>query len=383
MAHTSTTNKATSPLSRLASFKSSKKSTPQWPPPHWEAENQGTISIEPTPPAQQHIEASTPTAEVTQRVAEPTRTPSIARSTTATFGSHSVSPPPSTSRGFGNPNAPQASPTDRLSLANRLSQLIESLPLLSTEMSVTTADEDGPPVPSMVDQQLIQQLSSESVMNGTNASPHAQAVDNAHWYDDHSVWSILQHLSGRRKGKEDGQQGEFMMYAPLEPRQGQQPELAEWETVLEYVGDETPADPVPTAPTFETSTRHERKSGFSQREAQRWVPSRTQLSLQTFWWGFRIYLPPPVMSVLRDKKLKPAQRAAMLSTALKWLLERVPNSNAVPVQFRSGVKLLKKASPVLGAVGMAVTGAVWKGVEGQDTGMFSRRLLSSICAIKL
>ncbi|TFK70429.1 hypothetical protein BDN72DRAFT_896436 [Pluteus cervinus] len=299
----------TSTLSRFTSFRLPKKDKAEWPPPHWDLENSVNNGIGAT-------------TEPGQLASAPGATPpNSPESGTAT--SRSMEPS-----------------VDRATLAKRLSHMIETLPMLSPEvMSVTTTDEDGPPVPSMVDEQLMEQLTSENVMNGSGGL---------------SVWSMLQRLGQKKpvEGHVDVEGSDFMVYAPLEPAPDAEPQLAESETVLEYFDD--PRDK-PT--TFETS---------KMRKTKHWVPSTTQLSLQTLWWGYRLYLPPPVMAVLNDHRIKTAQRSAMLTTALLWLLNHIP-SMVIPPQFRPAVKILKKSAPILGGVGTVVT-AAWKRIEKQDKG---------------
>ncbi|KAI6121750.1 hypothetical protein F5141DRAFT_1211407 [Pisolithus sp. B1] len=61
-----------------------------------------------------------------------------------------------------------------------------------------------------------------------------------------------------------------------------------------------------------------------EREYRVWVPSLTKISVQTMWWGFRIYLPPPVLDILNNKQLQAAKRAAIITGALKWLMDHIP-----------------------------------------------------------
>ena len=39
----------------------------------------------------------------------------------------------------------------------------------------------------------------------------------------------------------------------------------------------------------------------------------------------RCFLPPPVLDVLSDNQVEVAERAAMITTALKWILDHLPH----------------------------------------------------------
>jgi len=165
-----------------------------------------------------------------------------------------------------------------------------------------------------------------------------------------------------------------MMYAPLEPTNNSTLELAESETVLEYVDDPllSASTSAPesderieewrgdsTSPTLPTSAR-------KSKEKHKWVPSTTQLSVLVTWWGYRLYLPPPIMNRLNGMSLKTTARAAMLTTALKWVLDKIPLM-LVPVQFRPALKMLKTLSPIVGYVGVFIAWS-WDRVKSLDKG---------------
>jgi hypothetical protein len=81
----------------------------------------------------------------------------------------------------------------------------------------------------------------------------------------------------------------------------------------------------------------------------------------------RRYLPPPVLDVLDNKQIEGAKRAAMLTTALKYALDRVPLA-MVPPQARPAMRLLKAFTPYLGYVGGFVAWS-WGAVKSFDKGM--------------
>lgn len=228
--------------------------------------------------------------------------------------------------------------------AMKIKHMIESLPIpasvaatvglgqgISTsgsnaiDYSTVPKDGTGPQIPDVVDPQTMRLLSSEDVMNGDadgQQSSHTKGTRQ-------SVWAALDRLryGNVGVGEKEGPQASagvnhdegVMMYSPLVPTPDSEVELAESE--LEYVDpEETPGGgdgtsdkkngkvtdsgppPLTKAPTLE----------------KHWYPSTTKLSLLTTWWGYRLYLPPPVMATLGSNHMKATKRAAMITTALQW-----------------------------------------------------------------
>ncbi|KAI6040278.1 hypothetical protein EDC04DRAFT_2567212, partial [Pisolithus marmoratus] len=107
------------------------------------------------------------------------------------------------------------------------------------------------------------------------------------------------------------------------------------------------------------------KSGqLPEREYRVWVPSLTKISVQTMWWGFRIYLPPPVLDILNNKQLQAAKRAAIITGALKWLMDHIPLP-LLPPQMRPAVQILRRLVPYLGYVGGLIAWS-WSAVKSFD-----------------
>jgi hypothetical protein len=197
-------------------------------------------------------------------------------------------------------------------------------------------------------------LASEDVMNGGRAT--SKAGEGQKKMD--SIWNILAGLKNENgagptvvEEEEDG----LMMYAPLEPKADSHVEVAVPETVVEPVARPEPSNS--TKPQMPKKTMVEKHA---------WVPSTTELSVLTGWWGYRLYLPPPVMAKLDNKAVKATARAAMIATALKWLLEKIPLA-IIPPQFRAGVKLLKRLTPLTGYIGVFVAWS-WDRVRSLDKG---------------
>lgn len=265
------------------------------------------------------------------------------------------------------PAALEPKEPEPLTFAQRIRELIESLPLPGTstpsrqsvvgarDVEVLKAGDGsvGPPVPPGVDQDLVMMLSSEEIMNGDEEEEGKEGAERQ------SVWSILSKM--RWKGKErdtggpehfsapdiHGQDG-LMMYAPLEPANDSKIELAEVCSIND--ASIPPGSPLPEQP----------------KEDIEWMPSTTQISVFATWWGYRLYLPPPAMATLDSVSLKATAQAAMVTSALKWLLNKVPDM-LVPAQFRPALALLRRLGPVVGYVGVFVAWS-WGRIKNHDKG---------------
>ncbi|KAJ7651507.1 hypothetical protein DFH06DRAFT_996178 [Mycena polygramma] len=261
--------------------------------------------------------------------------------------------------------------------AQRIGTLIDSLPwpAQTKDTDDGVIDPKGPPLPPSVtaDSKLMKLLSSESVMGGSLSRE--------------SVWSMLERLKRSVPGvsgeppKEDGEEdvggdredSGVMMYAPLQPNADSQAELADSETVLEYLDEPDKSTPAKTPgqegkPPLVSKKSDASKSGKKRKAQERihWVPSPTQISLQAMWWGYRLYLPPPVMDLLDDTHLAAANRGAMITASLKWLLERIPTM-LFPPQIRPAIVALKRLTPLVGYVGVFIAWS-WTAIKARDKG---------------
>lgn len=281
-----------------------------------------------------------------------------------------------------------------VTFARRIGELIDSLPTLpstvtasftsSSSHSPPIQDEgkQGSPVPPELDKDLIRMLGSEEIMNGQSTNNKKSDQKGKTPQQTRNIWNILASLKSKDIASEspspsavEEEDGGVMMYAPLEPTNEDELSLAESETVLEYVDD-----PVPQAsaskPESDKKIEEESKDASTSptlptpaqksREKHKWVPSTTDLSLLATWWGYRLYLPPPVMNKLNGMSLKATARAAMITTALKWLLDKIPLM-LVPVQFRPAVKMLKTLSPIVGYIGVFIAWS-WDRIKSLDEG---------------
>ncbi|KAL0950764.1 hypothetical protein HGRIS_007532 [Hohenbuehelia grisea] len=273
-------------------------------------------------------------------------------------------PPPEDSAVLDEPPEPDF-------LARKIQALIDSLPpvhppdgkqvIKPPKPVPPTRDEDGRPVPPpgstpIKDEKLIQFLSSSKVMNG-DAEGSRQ-----------SVWSVLQKMHHTRSGgpsagdggkkRDQEEDPSIMLYAPLVPTKDSKVEVAA--SVM-----------VPLAPAFaESEVRRKRMSlktagwwpwkpkkpktdpGAGEKPTERvWIPSTTKLSVQVMWWGYKLWLPPPVLDILNNKQIEATKRAAMLATALTWVVTNIPIS-MVPLPLQPALLILQRIVPYVGHVAL-------------------------------
>ncbi|CAK5264396.1 unnamed protein product, partial [Mycena citricolor] len=268
-------------------------------------------------------------------------------------------------------------------IAREIGSLIDALPpprelpaeSAPTQKPETQLDPSGPPLPPTLtsDSRLMRLLSSERVMNGSLSLGRQ------------SVWSMLEQLKqrssalyssaslrGKGKAKEGPEaeehvreDGGVMMYAPLEPTPESELELADSETVPGTPGEIKDTEQVPAEEPskVEPSKSHRKRKTV---EHVHWVPSTTKISVQAMWWGYRMYLPPPIMKKLDNKHLVATKRAAMITAALKWMLDKIPIA-VVPPQIRPAALVLKRLAPYLGYVGVFIAWS-WNSIQQSDKG---------------
>lgn len=263
-------------------------------------------------------------------------------------------------------------PEEPLTFAKRLRSMIELLPapgsLVPDALSMSTSKtetpssvatesnelNETPPIPPGMDKNLIKMLSSGEVMNGDSKGKGKERP---------SVWSLLAGMrsTGDSRPEVQGSPVEehdsgVMMYAPLVPKSDSVVELAQFETVQSTESSK---------PSGSSSTLS-KPSSPAPKEIRLWVPSTTEMSVLTTWWGYRLYLPPPIMGKLGASSVKAAARAAMITSALKWLIDRIPLL-LIPVQFRPAVKMLKSLTPFAGYVGVFIAWS-WDRIRTFDEG---------------
>ncbi|KAG2016499.1 hypothetical protein CC2G_009664 [Coprinopsis cinerea AmutBmut pab1-1] len=101
-------------------------------------------------------------------------------------------------------------------------------------------------------------------------------------------------------------------------------------------------------------------------EQKAWAPSNEKMSVQVFWWGYRLYLPPPVLLILSDKTVEATKRAAMITTALTWFFNNIPVAS-LPIAVQPTVLLLQRLAPYLGYIGTFISWS-WQQIKSYDVG---------------
>ncbi|KAG5635050.1 hypothetical protein H0H81_012609 [Sphagnurus paluster] len=313
-------------------------------------------------------------------------------------------------------------PAEPTYLARKIQALIDSLPLPGNPRPPTpprppARDSTGRPIPPpdatpIKDSKLIAMLSSATVMNGGHLGDRDRRV---------SVWSVLESLGPQPHddggGEDDGPPGEgggdgdedsvfsdtsgIMMYSPLMPTMESLVEIADSEVFMptEESGSSEEAQkfagwmgmwpfsvwnpqstvtvpaheipvpgspPVPTSPLPVSPPSSPRRGNLRLQRQRVWVPSTTKLSVQAMWWGYRLYLPPPVLDILNDKQLEASKRAALITTALTWFFSNIP-LNSLPPSVRPALLLMQTLIPYIGYIGTFISWS-WGTIKSYDTG---------------
>ncbi|KAG8934990.1 hypothetical protein FRC02_008741 [Tulasnella sp. 418] len=228
-------------------------------------------------------------------------------------------------------------------------------------------------------------------MNGDQDSPSTQQDRRM------SVWNVLDRMvpysqPSRGLATPSGDNNQtpelsIMLYAPIIPDENSQVTLAKSKLMKVEAAENVPLLPRVVAKSVfsallpqEFKLRYGKKDGGAQAsvkimlrgkneecsEVKVWIPSGTALSLQVTWWGYRIWLPPPAMSILGDKTVVAAQQAAMLTASLTWITSNVPLIVLGP-HLGAVLGLLRALVPILGDVGLFVASR-WDQVKSFDKG---------------
>ncbi|KAF7359197.1 hypothetical protein MSAN_01261700 [Mycena sanguinolenta] len=295
-------------------------------------------------------------------------------------------------------------PTQSTFLAQKIRGLINSLPALSSRFVSSpkeppVVDSDGRPIPPpgavrIQDPELISLLSNPDVMNGSDGRRQ-------------SVWSMLEGINppGTENADSSGESWEYagsdrssvMMYSPLIPTLDSVIELADVEEVpviesgtssgrwfaswpnwsnfwlfngwkARTTAEESHTTPPPGLITQlglpENQAVEERTAVPPVRRV--WVPSTTQLSFETTWWGYRLYLPPPVLAVLDDQSVEAARQATIITAALTWFFTNLPVST-FPPPLQPAMILLQRLVPLVSYLGTFISWS-WSTIRGFDQG---------------
>ncbi|KAJ7184409.1 hypothetical protein C8R46DRAFT_862279, partial [Mycena filopes] len=298
---------------------------------------------------------------------------------------------------------PPPKPSESTFLVQKIRGLIDSLPALSSRFlsppkdaaaAPMITDSDGRPIPPpgavrIQDPDLISLLSNPEVMNGSEGRRR-------------SVWSMLEAISP--PSVESGDNYEYvgsdrssvMMYSPLIPNADSVIELAEVEDAPVSSG----SSPGWTFPSWLEWSNFWPLNGWKAKETAEeetaltslllapdvsvpapvaqapesrvapvrrvWVPSTTELSFETTWWGYRIYLPPPVLAILDDQSVEAARQATTLTAALTWFFSNLPIST-FPPPLQPAMILLQRLVPLVSYLGTFISWS-WSTIRGFDQG---------------
>ncbi|KDN49036.1 hypothetical protein RSAG8_02389, partial [Rhizoctonia solani AG-8 WAC10335] len=241
------------------------------------------------------------------------------------------------------------------------------------------------PKDQQTDAEVLRLLSSASTMNQSSQTRG-------------SVWSVLDRLTpGRAKRSGAADEGSVMLSAPLFVTENSKVTVAqsEMKTIEEHESDTE--DTKPNSSKFanlvtrmgvdgmfrkkkDKEDKEEEKVDDPEvtvevtvepeqpktKEVRVWRPSADGISLQCSWWGYRIYLPPAVIAVLNDQKLEAASRAAIVTTALQWIIDHIPTA-ALPPQVGLVMSLIRGIIPAMGYIGGFVAWS-WNTIVGFDQG---------------
>lgn len=157
-----------------------------------------------------------------------------------------------------------------------------------------------------------------------------------------------------------------MLYCPLHPTEDSALELADMKVV--------------EVPVSKTDSLHNSRWDFlwsitvglvrgqtpQTKLVKTWVPSTTKISFQAMWWGYRIYLPPPIMAKLSSEEGEVLKIAGTITAALTWLLAHV-HPSMVPPPLLPVFLLIRMLGPYVGYIGTFIAW-IWGAVENADKG---------------
>ncbi|KAG9016341.1 hypothetical protein FRB90_003215 [Tulasnella sp. 427] len=285
-------------------------------------------------------------------------------------------------------------------LSKRIQLMLSSIPPFLHTVS-DAAQPTPSPVPPLADAKLLGYLSSPEVMNG------AEATSTPSGKQRRSVWQVLDQLvpykqpvvpaaDGEEDPEDEASESSLMVCAPLIPDETSKVELAKsavievpdtfdsdgkglsskaiangvaaslWPDKLKLPWWKKKKQPDCDSPTPSPCPTPTPPPAKPQKEVKIWIPSKTQISFQVAWWGYRLWLPPPVMHVLDDKTLEASKRAAMIATAIGWLINNIPTA-ILPPPLKAAVTLLKAVLPLLGYISGFIAWS-WSEVKSFDKG---------------
>ncbi|KAJ7208161.1 hypothetical protein B0H12DRAFT_1158469 [Mycena haematopus] len=257
-----------------------------------------------------------------------------------------------------------ANPPEPATLAEHIRTVVSYLPAppnppRAVKTDPPPLDADGRPIPPPAAIHTKDQHSSNSCL-----LPH--------------VWEALNALDPPKSRKPPGTddtpvpgddeqiQGDVMLYCPLHPTEDSKVQLAATETV------EVPLIHKDSLWESRWKLLSSYVAGFMRsttphtKVVTKWVPSTTQVSFQALWWGYRMYLPPPVMAHLTSDEAETVKIATTITAVLTWFLANV-NPASIPPPLLPAFLLLQKLGPYAGYIGTFVSW-IWGTVTNADKG---------------
>lgn len=237
--------------------------------------------------------------------------------------------------------------------------------ITSITPDVNASTDDGTPM-ELQGTRILTTLSDQSVMAGNSVQPSVFQLLERVQFSFRASMAYQTASSLTASASDDGKpDSSVMLYVPLIPDEDSAVELAEYHLVQVPL-DETDAQ-VSTAswwPPWEWGRRAPEPP--KKKTVRVWVPSTTKVSVQLAWWGYRMsvsftlrmpqthgsdrWLPEPVMKVLNDKTIEAVKRAAMIATALGWLVNNIPTAG-LPIELQAVMSVAKSLVPILGYIG--------------------------------
>ncbi|KAJ7105737.1 hypothetical protein C8R43DRAFT_1046124 [Mycena crocata] len=273
-------------------------------------------------------------------------------------------------------------PPEPATLAQRIRALIGSLPTTGPAHPPIKADpppcdSDGRPIPPpgampIKDPKLIELLSDPDFMNGSGDDGRCsvwealEALDAPKYRKPTSSDDIPDQTDSEPGDDEVQSQDDVMLYCPLLPTDNSEVELAKT-TVTEV--------PLTTLDSFWQSRWNflwnvtvglVKEQPPQTKLVKTWVPSTTKISFQAMWWGYRMYLPPPVMVKLGEEETEAVKIASTITAALTWFLANV-NPASIPPPLLPAFLLLQKLGPYAGYIGTFIAW-IWGTVKNADKG---------------
>ncbi|KAJ7771820.1 hypothetical protein B0H16DRAFT_1660755 [Mycena metata] len=193
-----------------------------------------------------------------------------------------------------------------------------------------------------------------------------------------SVWSALDALPAPKRptitddapagSADDVQiQGDVMVYCPLHPTAESKVELAHTKVVEVPVGQ---PDGVEHNSRWDflwsVTVGLVKSSPPKTKRVETWVPSTTEISFHALWWGYRMYLPPPVMASINEDESEAEKIVGTITAALTWFLSNT-NVASIPPPLQPAFLLLQKLAPYAGYIATFIAW-IWGTVKHTDKG---------------